>query len=88
MAQRKLYEAEAEVEARKWEKQRWDVAFQAINQEFEFQRFQLHQRKSMSRSGSDAAREECCDCESTNGSDLGITEQSKFLVRLKRILRS
>ena len=43
MDQQKLYEAEAEVEARNWEKRRQDIAFQEINQEFEFQRFQLHQ---------------------------------------------
>ena len=33
--QQKLYQAEAEVEARNWEKQRQDLAFQEINQEFE-----------------------------------------------------
>ena len=43
MAQQKLHEAEAEVEARNWETQRKDIAFQEINQEFESQRFQLHQ---------------------------------------------
>ena len=43
MAQRKFYEAEAEVEARNWEKSNSDIAFQEINQEFESQRFQLHQ---------------------------------------------
>ena len=39
----KLYEAEAEVEARNWEKQCKDIAFQEINQELESQRFQVHQ---------------------------------------------
>ena len=43
MAQRNLYEAEAEVEARTWEKRNSDFAFQEINQDFESQRFQLHQ---------------------------------------------
>ena len=43
MAQQKLHEAEAEVEARNWEKQGQDIASQEINQEFESQRFQLHQ---------------------------------------------
>ena len=33
MAQRKLYEAEAEVEARNWEKRNSGFAFQEINQE-------------------------------------------------------
>ena len=35
MAQRKLYEAEAEVEARNCEKRNSDIAFHVINQEFE-----------------------------------------------------
>ena len=43
MAQRKLSEAEAEVEARNWEKRNTDFALQEINQELESQRFQLHQ---------------------------------------------
>ena len=43
MAQQRLYEAEAEVEARNWEKRNSDIAFQEINQEFECQRFQLQQ---------------------------------------------
>ena len=43
VGQRTLYEGEAEVEARNWEKQRQHVACQEINQEFESQRFQLHQ---------------------------------------------
>ena len=42
MAQQKLYEAEAEVEARNWEKRNSDIAFHEINQEVESQRFQLH----------------------------------------------
>ena len=42
-AQQKLYQAEAEVEARSWEKQRQDFIFQEINQEFDSQRSQLHQ---------------------------------------------
>ena len=53
-AQQKLYEAEAEVEARNWEEQRQDVSFQEINQEFESQRFQLHQA---SRSADQAQRD-------------------------------
>ena len=43
MAQRKLYEAEAEVEARNWEEKNTNFAFQGISQEFESQRFQPHQ---------------------------------------------
>ena len=43
MAQQKLYEAEAEVEARNWEKRKSDIALQEINQEFKTQRVQLHQ---------------------------------------------
>ena len=43
MAQRTLYEAEAEVEARNWGKRNSHIAFQEINQEFESQRFQQHQ---------------------------------------------
>ena len=39
MAQQKFYE----VGARNWEKRNSDMAFQEINQEFESQRFQLHQ---------------------------------------------
>ena len=42
-AQQKLYQAEAEVEARNWEKQRQDFAFRESNQEFESQRFRIHQ---------------------------------------------
>ena len=54
MAQRKQYEAEAEVEARNWEKKNSDLAFQEINQELESQRFQQHQA---SRSGQIKLRE-------------------------------
>ena len=43
MAQRKLYEAEAEVEARNWEKRNSDFASQEIHQQFESQRFQVQQ---------------------------------------------
>ena len=39
-------------------------------------------------SGERASREESCDRESINGSDSGITEQSKFLVRRRGISRS
>ena len=40
-AQQILYQAEAE--ARNWERRNSDFAFREINQEFESQRFQLHQ---------------------------------------------
>ena len=43
VAQQKLYEAEAEVEAKNWAKRNFGIAFREINQEFESQRFQLHQ---------------------------------------------
>ena len=43
LAQHKLYEAEAEVEARGWGKRSCDIARPEINQEFESQRFQLYQ---------------------------------------------
>ena len=43
MAQQKLYEAEAEVEARNSVKRNSEFAFREINQEFESQRSQLHQ---------------------------------------------
>ena len=43
MAQQRLYEADAEVEPKILEKRNSDIAFQEINQEFESQRFQLHQ---------------------------------------------
>ena len=42
-AQQILYQAEAEAEARNWERRNSDFAFREINQEFESQRFQLHQ---------------------------------------------
>ena len=42
-AQQKLYQAEGEVEVRNWEKRNSDVAFREVSQEFESQRFQLHQ---------------------------------------------
>ena len=42
-AQQKLFQAEAEVETRNWDKRNFDFAFREINQEFESQRFQLHQ---------------------------------------------
>ena len=42
MAQQKLYEAEAEVEAKNWEKRNSDVAFQEIDQEFEAQKRYLN----------------------------------------------
>ena len=35
MAQQTLYEAEAEVETRNWEKRNSDIAFHEISQEFE-----------------------------------------------------
>ena len=53
MTQRELYEAEAEVEARNWEKKNSDFAFQEINQEFEFQSFSPAPSKSMGRPGSE-----------------------------------
>ena len=43
MTQQKLFEAEAEVEARNWKKRNSDITLHEINQEFECQRFQLHQ---------------------------------------------
>ena len=43
MTQQKLFEAEAEVEARNWKKRNSDIPLHEINQEFECQRFQLHQ---------------------------------------------
>ena len=54
MTQQKLFEAEAEVEARNWEKRNSDFTFHEINQEFESQRFQLHQA---SRWGDQAQRD-------------------------------
>ena len=42
-AQQRLYQGEAEVEARDWEKRNSHYAFQEINQEFESQRFRLNE---------------------------------------------
>ena len=42
-AQQHLYHAEAEIEAKNWEKRNRDHSFQEINQEFESQRFRLNQ---------------------------------------------
>ena len=42
MAQQKCV-AESGVEARNWKRRNSDIAFHEINQEFESQRFQLHQ---------------------------------------------
>ena len=42
-AQQKLYHAEAEIEAKNWEKRNRDHSFQEINQKFESQRFRLNQ---------------------------------------------
>ena len=136
VAQQKLYEAEAEVEARNWEKRNSDIAFRENNQEFESQRFQLHQasrwadqaqrdkislygdwwigsskkimqalamklknwevfvaKKPIEQDKQElnivyATTEESYDLESDDGSNSGVTDQSKFLVRCKRILRS
>ena len=38
-AQQKLFEGEAEVEARNWEKSNTDIAFREVNQEFESLRY-------------------------------------------------
>ena len=43
VAHQKFYEAEAEVEARNWEKRNPDIVFREINREFESQRLQLRQ---------------------------------------------
>ena len=45
MAQQKLYEAEAEVEAQLWEKKVSDIALREINLEFKSQPFQLQLAK-------------------------------------------
>ena len=42
-AQQKLYQAEAEIEAKNWELRNRDYSFQEIHQEFESQRFRLNQ---------------------------------------------
>ena len=52
MAQQKLHEAEAEVEAGYWERRNSDIANHENNQEFESQPFQLQQVKWMGGSGS------------------------------------
>ena len=51
MSQRKLYEVEAQVEARNWEKKNSDFACQEINQEFES--FSISTTSSKSISGSE-----------------------------------
>ena len=43
LAQPRLYEAEADVEVKHWEKRNSDIALYDINQEFESQRLQLQQ---------------------------------------------
>ena len=43
IAQQKLYEAEADVEVKHWEKKNADMALNEVNQEFDSQRFQPHQ---------------------------------------------
>ena len=43
MAQQNLYESEAEVEAKYWEKSNSDTTLHEINQEFESPRIQLRQ---------------------------------------------
>ena len=43
MAQQKMCEAEAEAEAKNWEKRNSEFASRGINQEFDSQQFQLHQ---------------------------------------------
>ena len=47
---KKMYKAEAEVEARNCERRNSDIAFQDINQEFEPQRFSATSSKSMTKS--------------------------------------
>ena len=42
-AQQKLYQAEAEIEAKNWEKRNRDYSFEEINQEFVSHRFRLNQ---------------------------------------------
>ena len=42
-ARQKLYQAEAEIGAKSWEKRNRDHSLQEINQEFESQRFRLNQ---------------------------------------------
>ena len=43
LAQQRLYEAEADVEVKHWERRNSDLALYEINQEFPSQRFQLQQ---------------------------------------------
>ena len=43
LAQQRLYEAEADVEVKHWEKRNSDIALCEINQEFESRRLQLQQ---------------------------------------------
>ena len=79
LAEQKLCEAEAEVEARNWEKRNSDTAFHEINQDFESQRFHLHQA---SRWADQAQRDQI----SLHGDlELRSKLQSKFLVRHKGI---
>ena len=62
MAQQKLYEAEAEVEARNWEKNS-HIAFHEINQEFESQRFQLHQASRLADQSQRDQENHARDCQ-------------------------
>ena len=72
-----MCEAEADVEARNWEKRNSDIALHEINQEFESQRFHLHQA---SRWADQAQRDQI----SLHGDlELRSKLQSKFLVRHK-----
>ena len=47
LAQQRLYEAEADVEVKHWEKRNSDIALYEVNQEFESQRLQQQQAQSM-----------------------------------------
>ena len=72
---------------RNWERRNSDIIFQAINQEFESQRFQLHQS---SLYGELELRRVCCEetCrarqarseELIDGSNSGLTEQSEWVL--------
>ena len=42
LAQQRFFEAEADVEVKRWEKRNSDIALHDINQEFKSQRLQLH----------------------------------------------
>ena len=44
MVQQRLYEAEAEVEAKNWEKRKSDIALYEINQEFESNNYSCNRR--------------------------------------------